>query len=241
MPSKQPVAQIDGMSRVERVVDAVQARIRADGLRPGDQVAGEAEFAVACGVSRPVAREAFRSLAALGILDVGNGRRARVGPIDSAVQARLIGHAVTTDQITLPQIYDVRRTLEHRIAALAARLAHPAERAALVEHADAMDQANGAGDADAVRDHDLAFHTTLARATRNPMFALSVEGFMEVTRRTWRIAWDARADDAERLDSVRVHQAIARAVRDGDPGSASAAMDLHFDHSVRALDRAGVR
>ena len=231
-------ARSGAASRVDRVMAAVRDHIRDEGLHVGAVLPGEGDFASSAGVSRPVAREAFRSLAALGIVDIGNGRRPRVAPLDGNVPAAVIGHAVTTSQITLAQIYDVRRTIEHRIVALAARLATTRERAAIVAEAEGM--AAAFDDPDHVREHDLALHRHLARASRNPMFALVVEGMLNVIRCNWRVAWDARATDAERWASVEVHLSIARAVRDGDVAAATEAMDLHFDHSIRALDRAGL-
>ena len=45
----------------------------------GDPLPTEAGLADELGVSRTVVREALRALAALGVVDLGNGRRARVG------------------------------------------------------------------------------------------------------------------------------------------------------------------
>src|SRR6202041_2280490 len=64
------------------------------------------------GVSRPVVREAFRSLSALKLIDIGDGRRARVSDIDASVLGLVLDHAVRTDQINILQIYDVRRLPE---------------------------------------------------------------------------------------------------------------------------------
>ncbi len=77
------------------------------------------EFAEDLGVSRTVVREALRALAALGIVDLGNGRRARVGTIDNDVLGLVLDHAVHTDQVAIQQIYDVRRTIEMRTVSLA--------------------------------------------------------------------------------------------------------------------------
>ena len=162
-------------SRVERVMDAVREHIRIEALQPGDELPGEASFAARVGVSRPVAREAFRSLAALAVVDIGNGRRPRVARLDPAMFGQVMGHAVATDQVSLQQIFDVRRTVERRIVALAARLASERERAAILAEARGMDEAFGAPAR--VREHDLAFHAHLARATRNPVFGLLIDGF----------------------------------------------------------------
>ena len=94
--------------------------IRAERLRAGDPVPSEVGLAAELGVSRTVVREAFRALAALEIINLGNGRRARVGTIDKDVLGLVIDHALHTDQASIQQIYDVRRTIEMRTVALAA-------------------------------------------------------------------------------------------------------------------------
>lgn len=220
------------------VRDAIHDHIRSNALTVGAPLPSEAEFARTCGVSRVVVREAFRSLSAIGVIDTGNGRRARVGAIDSAMLATAIDHAVHAEQMSIQQIYDVRRTLEARTASLAALRATAAERETIVRHAAAM-RADFA-DAPAVMEHDVAFHAAVAAASGNPAFALIVGAFETVMRATWPVGWRSRRDDAERMISVDGHVAIARAIADAEPERARTEMHRHFDHSVKALIEAGV-
>ncbi len=126
---------------VDNAMRAINQRIRAERLRVGDPVPSEAGLAVEFGVSRTVVREAFRALAALGIINLGNGRRARVGTIDKDVLGLVIDHAVHTDQVSIQQIYDVRRTIEMRAVALATLRRSEPEAEAINAHAFAMRQA----------------------------------------------------------------------------------------------------
>jgi len=183
-------------------------------------------------------REAFRALAAVGIIDLGNGRRARVGTIDKDVLGLVIDHAVHTNQASIQQIYDVRRTIEMRTVALAALRRSEPEAEAISGRAAAMRQAFS-HPAD-VMEHDIAFHCAIAVASRNPLFALIVGSFSVVTRQTWRISWDSRSTDAERLANVECHVRIAAAIEAREPRTAEAAMAEHFDNSVKALLSAGV-
>ena len=63
-------------------------------------------------VSRAVMREAFGALAALKQLDVANGRRANVGALDGSVLADSFEHAISTAQIGMAEVWNVRRTIE---------------------------------------------------------------------------------------------------------------------------------
>ncbi len=73
-----------------------------------------------------------------------------------------------------------------------------------------------------------------------PLFALVVGSFGVVTRQTWRIGWESRSTDAQRMGSVECHERIAAAIEAREPRVAEAAMAQHFDNSVKALLSAGV-
>lgn len=223
---------------VSLVVDRVNEHIRRNGLMVGDLLPSEGTFAEEFGVSRVVMREAFRSLAALGIIDVGNGRRARVAAIDSHVLAVMVDHAVHVEQVSIQQIYDLRRTLEARTVRLAALRRDEAEADRILALAEAMRA--DFYEADKVMVHDMAFHRAITAAARNPSFSLVLGGFEKVMRQTWPIGWRSRVSDALRLECVENHETIARAVKAGDPQAAQIAMDEHFDNSVKALISAGL-
>jgi GntR family transcriptional repressor for pyruvate dehydrogenase complex len=228
----------EGDGLTGRTMRAVTDHIRIGRLRIGDAIPSEASLSAELNVSRAVVREAFRSLSALGIIDVGNGRRARVGAIDNNVLGMVFDHAVQTDQASIQQIYDVRRTIEMRTVSLAALRRTDREAEEIGNLAQAMKADFSMSER--VMEHDIAFHAAIGRASRNPLFALIVGSFEVVTRQTWRIGWTSRRSDAERLESVDCHRRIAAAIAHGDQRLAEAAMAEHFDHSVKALLAAGI-
>ena len=216
----------------------VNDHVREQRLKPGMEIPGEATFAAKTGVSRAVVREAFRSLATLGIIEVGNGRKARVGAIDQTVLPLVLDHAVQTDQVSIQQIYDVRRTIEMRTVALAALRRTDAEAAEIAQLASAMRR--DWQHPDAIMEDDIAFHEAIARASRNPLFSLIVNAFHVVTRETWHISWASRRLESERLGSIACHERIAASILARNAPAGEAAMAEHFDSSVKALLDAGV-
>jgi DNA-binding FadR family transcriptional regulator len=150
----------------------------------------------------------------------------------------MLDHVVQTDQISVQQILDVRRTVELRTVALAALRRSDEEAARISDFAEAMGR--DFDHADRVMEHDIAFHEMIAAASRNPMFALIVGSFHVVTRQTWRIGWVARPTDADRRDNVACHKAIAAAIADHDVRMAEAKMSEHFDNTVKVLLAAGI-
>ncbi len=228
----------EGETLVTGVIRDLREFIRTEGLKIGDPLPSEAAFAETLGVSRAVVREAFRSMAALKLISIRNGRRARVSGVDESVLALVINHAVHVDQITVQQILDVRRTVEMRTVVLAALRRTDRQAAEITAHAAAMRR--DFDQAEQVMEHDIAFHETIARASMNPMFALVVSSFHVVTRETWWVGWTARPNDTARHDNVACHEAIAAAIAERDHHGAEARMAEHFDNTVTILLAAGI-
>ena len=78
-------------SGADRVFTFFRDRLLSGELKAGDRLLGERELALALGVSRPVLREALRSLAMLGLLDIRHGRGAYV----RSAEASVLGQALT--------------------------------------------------------------------------------------------------------------------------------------------------
>ncbi len=234
-PPRMP-SETDGL--LGGVVNAVKAHIRENGLQVGDWLPSEGAFSEKLGVSRSIVREAYRSLAALTLIDIGNGRRPRVAAPKADVLALVTDHAVYTDQVTIQQIFDVRRTIERRTVVLAAMRRTDREAAEIIALADAMQR--DFHDPQKVMEHDIAFHEAIGAASRNPMFALIVGSFHVVTRQTWPIGWASRASNETRQESIDGHMTIAQAIANGDPVLGEQAMVEHFDLTVKALLAAGV-
>ena len=223
---------------VGAAITAIAGIIRDNDLKPGDRLPAEASLSASLQVSRTVVREALRSLAALRLIELGAGKRAAVAAIDDGAMALMFEHGVVTKQIDIRQIYDVRRTIEARTATLAALRRTEAEAQAILHHAKAM-QAHFTDPA-AVMEHDLAFHLAIAKASRNPLFALILGAFRSIMRRTWPIGWKSRDDDAARQAMNALHVELAEAIVVGDPRSAARLMERHFDESIKTLSAAGI-
>jgi len=233
--------QLGGVTQGGLVSDAIGAitrHIRQHDLMPGDRLPSEANLSKELNVSRTVVREAFRSLAAMQIIELATGKRATVAPIDHGAMSLIIEHGVHTDQINVQQIYDVRRTIETRIVTLAAIRRSDAEAANILAIAKAMRAS--AQRPEMLMERDLAFHMALAKASRNPVFALIIGAFQGITRQTWRVGWKSRTTDEAREAMIATHEQIAEAIMAGDPQKAVSLMAVHFDESVRALLEAGL-
>ena len=222
-----------GGSLVEQAVRRVRAHIRDHDLKVGDTLPGEGQFATELGVSRAVMREAFGALAALKLIDVGNGRRARVGAMDGSVMGASLDHAVATAQVSLPEVWDVRATLERRTVALAAARREPGDAVEIVAAAAAM--AAAGDDLDALTRADIRFHQAIARASGNILFLQIIRSFEPLMRVAVPSAWRTRVTDEERRAMLACHATLADAIARRDTDAAIAALDQHFSASIGAL------
>ncbi len=227
---------LEGGSLVQTAMDAVTRYIRDSKLRVGDSLPGEGHFAETLDVSRAVMREAFGALAALKLIDVGNGRKPRVGALDGSVIATSLQHAISTAQITVPDIWDVRRTIEQRTAALAATARTDEEAALIVSLAQAM--ATDKDDLARRTEHDIAFHNAIARACHNVLFIEIVASFAPLMEVAVPTAWSTRIAKRQKQLMIDRHIAVAVAIRDRDPEAAAAAMARHFDDAIGDLLKA---
>ena len=224
-----------GGSLVSRAMEAVKLHIRESGMRVGDTLPGEAFFSEKLGVSRAVMREAFGGLAALRLIDVANGRRAKVGALDGSVMAASLDHALSTSQIKVADVWDVRRTIEMRTAALAARNATPVQAARIVALAEAMgkdDQPHNETTED-----DIEFHLAIAEASGNALFNQIVVSFVPLMRIAVPRAWGTRRTEEEKRDILSRHKRLAWAIANGDAGQAERFMAEHFDDAIGVLLR----
>ncbi|WP_262692574.1 FadR/GntR family transcriptional regulator [Kordiimonas aestuarii] len=222
-------------SLVKKAMRAVTFHIKDNRLRVGDTLPGEGYFVSELGVSRAVMREAFGALAALQLIDVGNGRKPKVGAVDGSVIATSLNHAVDTAQITVPEVWDVRRTIELRTATLAAVSRTEAEAVGIMNLADAI--ARDSDNFELMTKHDIAFHEAIARASHNALFLQIVTSFSPLMQVAVPTAWQTRKAAEQKSVMLERHHDVAVAIANRDPEAAGNAMKAHFDTSIGDLLR----
>jgi DNA-binding FadR family transcriptional regulator len=173
--------------------------------------------------SRSVLREAVKMLTAKGLL----GSRPRLGTwvepeknwnlLDPDVLGWLLERKFSP--ALLIEFTELRLALEPGAATLAARVAGPAEKAAIRAALERM-QAADSGDDDPL-EPDIAFHVAVLRASRNRFYA-QLTGFTATALR-FSIRTTNRYKGV-RLASVADHKKVADAIIAGKPAAAGEAM-----------------
>ncbi|MBW2942221.1 FadR/GntR family transcriptional regulator [Zhongshania aquimaris] len=204
--------------------------ISREKLRPGDDVLSEMQIGRDLGISRTTVREAYRSLAAVGILEIGNGRRPRLMSMNSSVLAQVFGYALQTTQISYRQVMETRRSIEVQTAQLAAIRATDEQKLSLKSHIAAM--------RDAMDDHqrrvsaDLALHQELAEASHNPVNRLLLDALQNPLMESLLVDLGSQRTLSDISRIIDAHENIVNHICDGDAVAAGNAMYSHFELSA---------
>lgn len=219
-----------GAAVIERLTQAI-----VDGrLRPGDALPSEGQIAATFGISKPIAREALRELAAMGVIQIQQGKVGRVRAVDSGPLARFFRFAVGHTEQGLHDAVELRRMLEPPIARMAAQRRTDSEVGALRDILAAMEAA--LGNIPRWIEADLAFHAQIAAMAHNGLVALQMQGLEPVVREMMvRFNDRAARKNTDWRQTYERHARIAAAITAGDPDLAERAMSGHFEAADLAI------
>lgn len=177
------------------------------------------------GVSRTVAREAVRVLESMGLVVSRPRTGIRVRPQrdwsvfdPQLIRWRLAGSGRMEQ---LRSLNELRAAVEPGAAALAAERGPADERAQLVAVAEQMTLTGQAGELRTFMELDITFHRRILELAGNEMLSGLAEVVTEVL--VARTSYDLMPNNP-RPEALRLHTAVAQAIRDGLPDVAEAAM-----------------
>src|SRR5437899_5274114 len=150
-----------------QIVGQVRDVLLARKLKPGDFIGTEKDLAARFGVSRIVARDALRTLQALGIADIkmGKGGGARVSRGNPRLFAEALAVQLDLTGVTAAEIMDAQRAIETLAAELAAEHATPQD---IEKLRRLLREAEAAiGDLDEFTRLSRDFHLAVAEASHN--------------------------------------------------------------------------
>lgn len=213
----------------EQLVNLIEQRR----LIPGDFLPSAAAVAEQYGVSRPVVREALRTLEARGIVRTENGRGAIVQPITNDQLSQFFQRAVNVRRESLVELLEVRKGLEVESASLAAIRATDDELRRIDQQVQLMGVAVGEGKTYAELDAQL--HLQIASAAHNTMLLYLIESIREPLKVSIEEGLRSRAKAAHHARVQELHEDLARALGNRDAAASADIMSLHFDEAVRHI------
>jgi GntR family transcriptional regulator, transcriptional repressor for pyruvate dehydrogenase complex len=187
----------------------------------GDQLPPEPELIEMFQVSRTAVREAVKTLAAVGVLEIRHGVGTFVVGGRPGLLRSLPGETNRFDQSDLLELLEFRLIFEPEAAALAAERASATDLEELERCVAELERGVASG---IKPPEDLGFHLAVARATKN-------RALLDVSSLTARFY----QKDMYLPDDVDVHghREIYEAIRNGDANAAREAMRLHLEEIER--------
>ena len=196
---------------------------------PGDKLPNELEWSAELRVSRATLREAVRTLAARGVLEVRRGKGTFVsGQVEEIGDFGFSG----LDQVKgrLRDLFELRRVFEPQVARLACRRASEGEMEEILRRGAEVERCIRAGQDRTEADRD--FHAAIVRAAHNefmvrllPVIHQAVAAAVESGEHGEQLAEDTLRDHALLLEFL--------AKRDGE--GAEHAMAIHMCRSMEVM------
>lgn len=237
-----PVGRVRRETLAEQVAQLLIQSIIERGLRPGDELPSETKLAEEFGVSRPVAREALRHLAALNMIQLANGKLPMVKPVTGELLGIFFDWAVQLEHASFVELHELRRGVEGACAMHAAERRTDEDVATLRRMLDEMGAHARARDVEAYTDMDMRLHLAIAAASHNQLLQHTVESIRHSMRKVIRVGLDMMGRTEPALDRLhRGHEAVVAPIVARDPEGARQEMDRHLAWAVAKFIDAGER
>jgi GntR family transcriptional regulator, transcriptional repressor for pyruvate dehydrogenase complex len=216
-----------------RVGQRLRDLIASGNLRPGEKLPSENELSRAFSVSRPVVREALRGLAMMGIVESRQGGGCFVTDLKPSRLMEPLSFFLELSDYNLQQMFRARLVVDAAVAEDAARKASGEQKQQLLE----MVRSGYALAEDPIgfRVMDAEFHHLIAEAAGNAFLQRVSASLYELAMDLRRLATEMEGTLPQ---SARDHEAIAKAIAEGDAAAASAAMEAHVRHIEATTYRA---
>jgi GntR family transcriptional repressor for pyruvate dehydrogenase complex len=203
-------------------------------LKPGDRLPPEKELSDRLGLSRNSLREAVKALSLIRVLDVRRGDGTFVTSLEPHLLLEAMAFVVELhqDRSTL-ELFEVRRILEPRAAAMATERATPADLARLAAMLDDVGPNTSVEDLVA---HDVTFHGLIAELSGNTYLSTLLES---LTGRTLRARiWRGMTEDRSVERTLAEHRGIVDAMTARNVDMVQAWTTLHISGVESWLARA---
>lgn len=208
----------------ELVADALEQAILTGHYTGGDTLPSERELIAEFGVSRTVVRDAIRTLATKGLIEVQHGIGAIVTTNARHALMDSLRLTLRRGEFNLQEMLEVRQIIDNNIAGLAAQRASSED----IERIDEIlkrwsEAASVLPWEETVKIHH-EFHLELIRATHNRALLAFIHPIAELLL----ISAQPQGPGPEAVEEYRRHAEIAEHIRAHDAEGAQASMRRHF-------------
>jgi len=168
----------------EQIAELMQHKILRGHLETGTNLPSEKDLALEFQVSRSVIREALRILEVSGLVNIKKGPTGGIFVSDVYHKpiTNSLNNLITSGEITIDHLFDVRLLIEPHIAMEAALHAKDEDIEKLKDLI--TDSSSHQEDPILLKRNNLKFHLLLAKASGNPVLSLLLESVIELLAKT---------------------------------------------------------
>jgi GntR family transcriptional regulator, transcriptional repressor for pyruvate dehydrogenase complex len=232
-------SRIEHSRTADEVVAQIESLILEGVLRAGDRLPGERDMARRFDISRPILRDALKTLEARRLLATRHGGGTYVADVIGELFATPVMELIVTHPKAVTDYFEYRREIEGIASAYAARRATADDKALLDQILKRMEKAHIAADPDEESAIDVEFHNAVGECAHNIIL-------LHTLRSCYRLlssgVFQARGM-IYHLQGVREalfeqHRAIHSAILRGDAQEARSAAATHIDFVSAAMTEA---
>jgi GntR family transcriptional repressor for pyruvate dehydrogenase complex len=220
----------------ELVAEAIEKKILAGRLKPGDPVGTESELVKQFGVNRSTVREGIRLLEQSGLVSREPSRRLSVAVPHYHRLATRMTRALILQQVTFRELWHTSRALEPAAVDQAMDNRTDEDLAGLASNVDKTRKV--ASDPAAVAELDAEFHKLITKAAHNRVLLLAKEPSSMLVRPTTAFIISNNPGAIPRLIEAHGHILDALERRDRDKGRLW--VDRHLRDWKAGFERSGM-
>ena len=228
------LTRLKPLTLVDQASEQLLQLVDEQRLTAGASLPSIAELAESFGASRAVIREALKSLEAQGVIEIANGKRARMRPVNSEPLLNYFQRALQVDGQTVREFAEIRIGLELQSVALAVERGSDEELQSLEHTVQLMRQ--NLHDPIAFAEYDVKFHLQIAHASHNQMLVHLLQSLRGAIHASVRKGLHKRLTTNQMNAVQGFHERVAAALIQRNPAEADAAMRAHFDEIAMSLD-----
>jgi GntR family transcriptional repressor for pyruvate dehydrogenase complex len=232
MPTLKPVSRV---TLGEQVAAQLADQITEGRWRPGDKLPSESELCATLHIGRSTLREALKSLAFIGLVQMRPGEGTYVLDGTQLLVDRIRTRGLLKSEKDLQDVGEARMILETELAALAAERADESDLDKLQAILDEMKESlRGTG-----RDYaalDVEFHLAIAKSSQNRLLhelLVPIRGVLQ------EFITKSQELPGIKQSAQNHHTKILAALRQRDPEKARRAMRAHLSTCEKAFTLLG--
>lgn len=235
-PNLKPVSRV---TLGEQVAAQLAEQIQQGRWKPGDKLPSESELCTTLHIGRSTLREALKSLAFVGLVQMRPGEGTYVLDGTDVLADRIRANGVLQTEKGLRDVSEARLTVETELAALAAERADREDIGRIAEILQLMKDSlagNGTANGREYAALDVDFHLAIAKASKNQVLyelLLAIRGMLQ--------EFIAKSQELPGIkqNAQDHHGKIYNAIRERNPEKARRAMRAHLQTCDKAFNLLG--